>query len=106
MGFKRLDEPVPLPSPLPKDVSEINQLKLIQVQTEQNIRIWNELMIQDHLQGERPLVGRQVRYLVKSEHGWIGGLGFSAAALHLEARDRWKRQLLFILLLFLLRFAH
>ena len=46
-------------------------------------------MIQGHPRGAVPLVGRQLYYLVKSEHGWLGGLGFSSSALHLEARDRW-----------------
>lgn len=86
---RRLDQPIASPSPLPEDAGKIQQLQLIQVATEQQIRLWNELMIQDHPQGERPLVGRQLRYLVKSEHGWLGGVGFSAAALHLQARDRW-----------------
>ena len=53
------------------------------------MRIWNELMIQGHPQGAGPLVGRQIRYLVESEHGILGGFGFSSAALHLEDRDRW-----------------
>ena len=53
------------------------------------MRIWNELMIQDHPRGAGPLVGRQLRYLVQSEHGWLGGISFSSAALHLEARDKW-----------------
>jgi hypothetical protein len=35
------------------------------------------------------LVGRQVRYLISSEHGWLGGFGFAAPALQLGARDRW-----------------
>ena len=39
--------------------------------------------------GSGPLVGRQLRYLIGSEYGWLGGLGFAAAALHLAARDRW-----------------
>jgi hypothetical protein len=34
-------------------------------------------------------VGRQLRYLIGSTHGWLGGLGFSAAALQLAPRDRW-----------------
>jgi hypothetical protein len=89
MGPRRLDQPVASPSALPEDAGKIQQLKLIQVSTEKQMRLWNELMIQDHPQGERPLVGRQLRYLVQSEHGWLGGVGFSAAALHLEARDRW-----------------
>jgi hypothetical protein len=53
------------------------------------MRIWNELMIREHPQGAGPLVGRQLRYLVGSEHGWLGGLGFAAAALQLADRDKW-----------------
>lgn len=89
VGLKRLNEAVATPDPLPPDAGNIEQLKLVYVHTELQLRTWNELMIQDHPQGERPLVGRQVRYLIESEHGWLGGVGFSAAALHLEARDRW-----------------
>lgn len=88
-GQRRFDKPVPAPIPLPDEAGEIEQLKLIQVKTELQMHTWNELMIRDPPQGERPLVGRQVRYLVKSEHGYLGGIGFSAGALHPEARDRW-----------------
>ena len=35
-------------------------------------------------------VGRPaVAYLISSEHGWLGGIGFGSAALHLEGRDDW-----------------
>jgi hypothetical protein len=53
------------------------------------MRIWNELMIREHPRGAALLVGRQIRYLVQSDHGWLGGLSFSSAALQLEARDKW-----------------
>jgi hypothetical protein len=43
----------------------------------------------EHPQGAGPLVGRQLRYLIGSEHGWLGGMGFASAALHLAARDSW-----------------
>jgi hypothetical protein len=89
VGQRRLNEPVPLPCSLPEDAGKLQQFELILVRTEQQMRLWNELMIQDHPQGGRPLVGRQLRYLVQSEQGWLGGVGFSAAALHLAARDRW-----------------
>ncbi len=46
-------------------------------------------MLQDHPRGAGPLVGRQLRYLIQSEFGWLGGFSFSSAALHLEARDKW-----------------
>lgn len=53
------------------------------------MRLWNELMLTEHPQGAGPLVGRQVRYLIDSHHGWLGGFGFAAAALQLADRDRW-----------------
>lgn len=67
----------------------MRELKLIMVATEEHMRIWNEMMIREHPRGAGPLVGRQLRYLIHSQHGWLGGLGFGAAALHLEARDKW-----------------
>jgi hypothetical protein len=86
---RRLSEPVSLPEKVPGDVGEIRGLELIEVKQESQMRIWNELMIQEHPQGAGPLVGRQIRYLVSSEHGWLGGLGFAAAALQLADRDNW-----------------
>ena len=53
------------------------------------MRVWNSLLLDEHPRGAGPLVGRQLRYLVRSEHGWLGALGFAAAALHLRARDAW-----------------
>jgi len=53
------------------------------------MRIWNEMMINDHPRGAGLLVGRQIRYLVQSEYGWLGGFSFSSAALHLHDRDQW-----------------
>jgi hypothetical protein len=46
-------------------------------------------MIQDHPRGVWLLVGRQIRYLIKSEYGWLKGIAFSLAALQLENRDQW-----------------
>ncbi len=46
-------------------------------------------MINEHPQGAGPLVGRQLRYLIGSHHGWLGGFGFAAAALQLADRDTW-----------------
>jgi hypothetical protein len=53
------------------------------------MRTWNEMMASDHPRGAGPLAGRQLRYLIGSDHGWLGGLGFAAAALQLAARDEW-----------------
>ncbi len=86
---RRLEKPVPEPQGVPDNVGKISELKLVLVNTEANMRIWNELMIQDHPRGAGPLVGRQLRYLIQSAHGWLGGIAFSSAALHLEDRDKW-----------------
>jgi hypothetical protein len=51
--------------------------------------LWNELIIQQHPCGDAPLVGAQLRYLIGSEHGWLGALGFGPAAFVLQARDQW-----------------
>ena len=86
---RRLAEPVPEPESVPDEVGRVDGLELILVGQESQMRIWNELMIREHPQGAGPLVGRQIRYLVGSEHGWLGGFGFAAPALQLAARDRW-----------------
>lgn len=88
---RRLSEPVPEPRDLPETVGEIRGLRLILVRPDDDVamRTWNELIVGEHPQGERALVGRQVKYLVASEHGWLGAVGFSASALRLEVRDRW-----------------
>lgn len=74
---------------VPYEAADVRGLRLILVRTHEEMQIWNELMISGHPRGAGPLVGRQLRYLVFSDHGWLGGFGFAAAALHLGARDRW-----------------
>jgi len=86
---RRLPEAVAEPEGVPREVGEVVGLELIRVEQESQMRIWNELMIREHPQGAGPLVGRQVRYLVGSAHGWLGGFGFAAPALQLADRDRW-----------------
>jgi hypothetical protein len=86
---RRLPEPVPLPTAVPDQAGLVRGLELILVSTSEQMRIWNELMINDHPQGPGPLVGRQLRYLISSQHGWLGGFGFAAAALYLADRDEW-----------------
>lgn len=86
---RRLPHGVEPPAAVPAEAGDIVGLKLILVERESQMRIWNELMIGEHPQGAGPLVGRQLRYLVGSAHGWLGGFGFAAPALQLADRDRW-----------------
>ncbi|MFH1922137.1 MAG: IS4 family transposase, partial [Planctomycetota bacterium] len=88
---RRLAAAVPKPKGVPGEVAELEGLDLVLVDPndETAMRTWNELIIREHPQGKRRLVGRQLRYLVGSSHGWLGAVGFSASALTLAARDRW-----------------
>lgn len=86
---RRLAGPVPPPLAVPETVGEVQALELVLVDSEERMRIWNELMLREHPCGAGPLVGAQLRYLIGSVHGWLGGFAFSAAAITLRARDVW-----------------
>jgi len=86
---RRLAHAVAPPLAVPGDVSELVDLELVLVENEAQRAIWNELMEREHPRGSGPLVGCQLRYLIGSAHGWLGGLGFAAAALQLAPRDQW-----------------
>ncbi|RLA38908.1 MAG: IS4 family transposase [Gammaproteobacteria bacterium] len=86
---RRLEEPVPLPVDVPDEVGDVQDLELVLVHTDDEKRRWNELMLREHPLGNGPFVGRQLRYLIISRHGCLGGFGFAAAALQLGDRDKW-----------------
>jgi len=86
---RRLSEPVTAPVGVPEQAGDVLGLALIVVDSVDLMRIWNELMLSEHPQGAGPLVGAQMRYLIGSDHGWLGGFGFGAAALRMADRDRW-----------------
>ena len=88
-GPRGLGRAVPEPVGVPETVDGVRELELILVETGPQRALWNELMAREHPRGAGPLVGAQLRYLVGSAHGWLGGLGFGAAALRLRDRDRW-----------------
>lgn len=88
-GAKSGGEPVPPAEGVPSEAGQVLGLQLILVETFGQRQVWNDMMSREHPRGAGPLVGRQLRYLVGSEHGLLGGLGFSAAALQLRERDRW-----------------
>lgn len=85
----RLHRPVPEARKLPGQVEKIGGLSLIVVDDEDHQQIWNELILREHPLKECRLVGRQLRYLIGSDHGWLGAIGFGSAALQLEGRDTW-----------------
>jgi len=52
-------------------------------------RVWRAMMKAHHPLGDGPLCGAQLRYLIRSSQGWLGGLSFSSAAWRLGVRDEW-----------------
>ena len=85
-----LDEPVPAPRGVPGRVEDVQSLHLVCVQRgdDEGLRTWNELVETEHPLSPR-LVGRQLRYLIGSEHGWLGAIGFGSCALRSNVRDGW-----------------
>jgi hypothetical protein len=85
----RLPQRVPPARDVPAQLEQFAKLELVEVAAPEHLLIWNELMIREHPLHDARLVGRQFRYLIRSEHGWLGGIGFGSAALYLESRDTW-----------------
>jgi hypothetical protein len=85
----RLNRRIQAPTHVPQQVQDVQGLRLVEVDDRDHRQIWNELMIREHPLRDCRLVGRQLRYLIASDHGWLGGLGFGSAALYLEGRDDW-----------------
>jgi len=88
---RRLGHAVAAPQDVPDRVEQMEGVELIEVKAgdDEPLRIWNELMLREHPLHDCRLVGRQLRYLVGSPHGWLGGIGFGSSALYLESRDQW-----------------
>ena len=72
---RRLDQPVAEPIDVPAQAGDVRGLTLIKVDRLELMRVWNEMMLCEHPQGAGPLVGAQMRYLIASEHGWLGEIG-------------------------------
>ena len=84
---RRLGRPVPQPAGVPERVDLVQALAVVEVTGDDQRRLWNELVASEHPRGAAHHVGAQLRYLLVSEHGVLGALGFAASALALAARD-------------------
>jgi len=88
---RRVGGPVTPPHGVPARVEQVKGLELVEVSSEDDelFRVWNELMLTEHPLRDCRLVGWQLRYLIGSAHGWLGGMGFGSCALRLGVRDQW-----------------
>lgn len=71
------------------DLLSLGDLELIRVDDEATRRVWTQLLHHEHPRGAGPFFGPQLQYLIRSEAGWLGAVGFAAAARRLRARDEW-----------------
>ncbi len=85
---RRLGTPAPPPAPLPARVDGVADLRADLAADDADRQVWNGLMAREHPRGAAVHAGAQLRYLIRSEHGVLGGLGFSAPAFRLAARER------------------
>jgi hypothetical protein len=65
------------------------ELVLVGSRWSRSYRVWRQMLDEHHYLGSGPLAGHQLRYLIQGPGGCLGALAFSAAALQVEARDRW-----------------
>ncbi|QOJ05055.1 MAG: DUF4338 domain-containing protein [Planctomycetia bacterium] len=70
----------------------LGEIEIVRVcnSRDENYTHWKALIERYHYLGRGTLYGKQMRYLVRSEHfGWIGALSFSSPAWRLRAREKW-----------------
>ena len=89
--LRRSGKTLPALAGVPAQVERIGGLRLYLLSGGEDPLhgLWNDLIIEQHPCGDAPLVGAQLRYLIGSEHGWLGALGFGPAAFTLQSRDLW-----------------
>jgi len=73
-------------------LEELGEIEIVRVYNsrDKNYPQWKLMIERYHYLGQGTLYGKQMRYLVRSEHyGWIGALSFSSPAWRLRAREEW-----------------
>ena len=88
-GLTRAAVPWPPERPLDGRVDGLSGVRLSVVREKAASRLWNGLIDRYHYLGYSPLPGAQMRYLIESDQGLLGALGFGAAAWKVGVRDAW-----------------
>ncbi len=81
--------PVAAPVGLPSRVDGVRGLEVRPVDGEAERRLLARMLADDHPLGASQHAGRQLRHLIGSGHGWLGGFVFASPAPRLSARDAW-----------------
>ena len=86
---KDIDHSILLPElAITKSVEQIDGLSLVLV-TRHGSALWKIMIQRYHYLGYTPLVGAQLRYLITSDEGYLGAIGFSASAWKVAPRDQF-----------------
>jgi hypothetical protein len=85
-----VDDGQPLPA-LPPARASLQELWLqpIRDQHDPDHGLWNRLIVREHPLQAAPLVGAQLRYLIRHPAGVVGAFGVGPAAYYLGCRDGW-----------------
>lgn len=72
-------------------VGELKELRLIKIERGDTYlsNSWKDMMNEYHYLGSPLRIGAEIRYLISSEFGLLGGLGFSSPAWRCGDRDQW-----------------
>jgi hypothetical protein len=65
------------------------RLQLIEDQDDPDHGLWNRLIIREHPLKAAPLVGAQLRYLIRNQESIVGAFGVGPASYYLACRDGW-----------------
>ncbi|MDO8706213.1 MAG: IS4 family transposase [Sulfuricaulis sp.] len=83
-------QPAPRWPCIETSLSKVRGIELVVVNGDRELsRQWCSMMQAHHPLGDGPLCGAQLRYLIRSAQGVVGGLSFSAPAWRLGVRDAW-----------------
>ena len=79
----------PSEDPLHGRVDQLPGLRVVPVRDDSHSALYNGLIDRWHYLGFVPMAGAQIRYLIRWDGGWLGALGFGAAAWQVRDRDRF-----------------
>ena len=84
-----IDIEVPPPVDVPAQAGLAGNLCVVPAESREHRRMLGAMLAREHPEGAVRHVGPQLRYLIGSDRGWLGGFVFASSALSLAARDRW-----------------
>ncbi len=73
-----LDAPVPAPQDVPKRAGLVRDLAIVPANDHHHRSLLNTKLVAEHRRRAALHVGRQIKYLVSSAHGWLGRAGVLA----------------------------